>query len=90
MRCNNGEMLQEAALAGLGLAILPTFMAAPHLMDGSLRLVMREYSLPAGSIAVVFAKDKQPSVRLRALIDAMLGAYSPTPPWDRDIEHLLR
>lgn len=90
MRCNNGEMLQEAALAGLGLAILPTFMAAPHLANGSLRPVLRDYPLPGGSIAVVFAKDKQPSIKLRALIDAMVGAYSPVPSWDRDIEHLLR
>lgn len=89
MRCNNGEVLQEAALAGLGLAILPTFMAVKHLANGSLRPVLRQCPIPAGSISVVFAKDKQPSIKLRAFIDAMVETYSPVPPWDRDIEHLF-
>lgn len=89
MRCNNGEMLQEAALAGLGLAILPTFMAWPHLASGRLRPVLRNCSLAEGSIAVVFAKDKHPSIKLRALIDAMVEAYSPIAPWDRAITHIL-
>ena len=89
MRCNNGEVLQEAALAGLGLVILPTFMAAPHLLNGRLRPVLRDHAPAGGSISVVFAKSKQPSIKLRALIDAMVEAYSPVPPWDRDIEHLL-
>ncbi len=89
MRSNNGELLQEAALAGLGLAILPTFMAAPNLQNGRLRPVLRDYTPMGGSISVVFAKGKQPSTKLRVLIDAMLNAYSPTPPWDRGIHSVI-
>jgi DNA-binding transcriptional LysR family regulator len=90
MRCNNGEMLQQAALAGLGLAILPTFMAAPHLLSGRLRPVLRDCSPAGGSITVVFARNKQPSIKLRALIDGMLETYSPVASWDREIEQLLQ
>lgn len=89
MRSNNGEVLQEAALAGLGLAILPTFMASPHLASGRLKPVLKGYTLAGGAISVVFATDKQPSVKLRALIDAMVAAFAPLPSWDRDIQHLL-
>lgn len=89
MRSNNGEFLQQAALAGLGLAILPTFMAAPHLLSGRLRPVLTDYGLAGGTISVVFANDKQPSVKLRALIDGMIAAFAPIPAWDRDIQHLL-
>lgn len=89
MRSNNGEVLQEAALAGMGLAILPTFMAAPHLLSKRLRPVLTSYSLAGGTISVVFAKNKQPSVKLRALIDGMIAAFGPVPSWDRDIAHLV-
>lgn len=89
MRCNNGEMLQEAALAGLGLGILPTFMASPHLSSGRLVSVLRDCELPSGSIAVVFAKDEQPSIKLRAFIDAMLEEYSPVPSWDLALEGVV-
>ena len=90
MRCNNGELLQEAALSGIGLATLPTFMASCHLASGRLRVVLPQWALPGGSISVVFPKNKQPSVKLRALIDAMVEAYSPIPAWDRAISHILR
>jgi DNA-binding transcriptional LysR family regulator len=89
MRCNNGEVLQTAALEGLGLAILPTFMAGPHLRSGALRVVLPQCALPGGSLSVVYVKDRQPSLKLRVLIDAMLAAYHPTPPWDVDIAELL-
>jgi DNA-binding transcriptional LysR family regulator len=53
MRCNNGEVLQAAALDGLGPAILPTFMAAPHLRSGTLRVVLPDCALPGASLSVV-------------------------------------
>lgn len=83
-------MLQAAALDGLGLAILPTFMAAPHLRSGALRVVLAECALPGGSLSVVYVKDRQPLLKLRVLIEAMLAAYHPIPPWDVDIVDLLR
>ncbi len=89
MRCNSGEILQEAALAGLGLAILPTFMVARHISNGALQVVLPEWSLPGGSLSVVYVRDRQPSVKLRALIDAMVAAFAPTPSWDLDIAHLV-
>ena len=82
MRCNSGEVLLAAALAGLGLAILPTFLAAPAILAGDLRVVMPDHVPPAGELSVVFVRDRQASVKLRALIDAMLAAYGPTPPWE--------
>ena len=82
MRSNNGEVLLAGAIAGLGIAILPTFLAAPALADGRLTAVLPDFVPPAGDLSVVFVRDRQPSVKLRALIDAMLAAYSPTPPWE--------
>ena len=37
--CDNGDALREAAIAGLGLTILPTFIVCEALREGSLRAV---------------------------------------------------
>ncbi len=83
MRCNNGEVLQEAALAGLGLAILPTFMAAPHIDSGALRTVLTGHALPDGDISAVYVPDRHLSAKVRVMIDALIAAYGLVPPWDR-------
>lgn len=85
MRCNNGEVLQEAALAGLGLAILPTFMAAAHIRSGRLRAVLPGYALPDGEISAVYVPDRHMSAKVRVTIDALIKAYGPVPPWDRQL-----
>lgn len=82
MRCNNGEVLEGAALAGLGLAILPTFMVAPHLASGALKVVLPDVALPGGSIAAVYVRDRRLPLRVRVFIDALLATYGPVPPWD--------
>ncbi|RMS27495.1 LysR family transcriptional regulator, partial [Pseudomonas coronafaciens pv. garcae] len=40
MRVNNGELLKDAALAGLGVTYLPTFIVGAALRDGSLVRVL--------------------------------------------------
>ena len=82
MRCNNGEVMQAAALGGLGLAILPTFMAAPHLASGALRAVLEQHRLPGGEVSAVYLRDRHVPARVRVFIDALLAAYSPVAPWD--------
>ena len=89
MRCNSGEILQEAALAGLGLAILPTFMAAGHVQAGTLQVVLPDWTLPGGHLSVVYVRDRQPSVKLRSFINAMVAAFAPVPSWDLHIAHLV-
>ena len=82
LRCNNGELLQEAALAGLGLTILPTFMAAPHIASGALRVVLEEYALPGGDISAVYVRDRHLPAKVRVFIDLLLKEYGPIAPWD--------
>ena len=87
MRCNNGEVLLEAALGGLGLAILPAFMVAPHLESGALRAVLGNHSPPDGEISAVYVRNRHLSPNVRAFIAALLAAYSPVPPWERAPGH---
>ena len=39
LRVNNGDMMRDAAIAGLGIALLPLFIAGPDIRDGRLKVV---------------------------------------------------
>jgi DNA-binding transcriptional LysR family regulator len=47
LRANNSEVLRDAALAGLGIALLPDFSAAAALRSGKLRVLLPGWR-PAG------------------------------------------
>src|SRR5271169_76090 len=39
LRVNNGDLMRDAAIAGLGIALLPTFITAAAVMRGELRVI---------------------------------------------------
>ena len=45
MSANNGDFLCEAAVAGLGIVMLPTFMTWREMEQGRLVYVLPDYSL---------------------------------------------
>jgi DNA-binding transcriptional LysR family regulator len=47
---NNGDAMMPALLAGLGLGVLPDFILRVALADGSLRIVLPQWSLPAAAL----------------------------------------
>lgn len=85
---NSSEALRVAALAGLGLAILPSYAIDEDLCAGRLQALMPEWT-PVGGIAdantlyAVYLPNRQPSPKVRALIDFMLEKMGELPPWER-------
>jgi DNA-binding transcriptional LysR family regulator len=72
-------MLREAAVAGLGLAVMPSFMVSPELRAGRLVTVLDEFTFVRLTVhALTPAPTTSPKVR--AFID-VLAAYLKTPPW---------
>jgi DNA-binding transcriptional LysR family regulator len=58
MRSNNLTSLLEAVRAGLGIAILPYYVADEALEAGAVRQVLAEYDLPAQDIHMVLPSPK--------------------------------
>jgi DNA-binding transcriptional LysR family regulator len=72
---NNGTMLREAAIAGMGLAILPRFMIADALERGELEVVLQDFApRPLGLYAVRSGKRAAPPL-LKSLLDALVSAF---------------
>jgi DNA-binding transcriptional LysR family regulator len=50
LRVNNGEAMLPALIGGLGLGVLPDFIAGEAIRDGRLETVLGEWSLPLGAL----------------------------------------
>jgi DNA-binding transcriptional LysR family regulator len=87
LRTNNGEALRTAAIAGQGLAYLPTFIVADDLRAGTLvALPLDEPTVEFGGIYAVFLPDRHPAAKVRAFIDFIANRFAPEPPWDKKLE----
>ncbi len=76
-----GEMLQQAALAGRGLAIHPSYMVADDVAAGRLVTVLPD-SPPVGlDIYVIYPARANLPRRVRAFIDFLRAWAATPPPW---------
>lgn len=71
---NDIEAVMEAAIAGMGVAFLPTFLAAAMRND-ALRPLLPEWRIVGPPVHVLYSTSRQLPSRLRAFIDfAMINA----------------
>lgn len=80
---NNAEGLRQAALGGLGMALLPTFLVGGDLSAGLLRPVLSEYVSADTAIYAVYPQHRHQSPKVRAFVDFMMERLGPSPSWDR-------
>ena len=66
---NNGEMLREAAIRGLGIALLPTFIVGKDLQQGTLKAILSDYSPPEISICVLYPINRHLSTKIQVFTD---------------------
>ena len=82
LRANNGDMLRDAALAGLGLVRLPTFLCGRDLQAGRLVSLLNEYIPQDMAIHAVYPHNRHLSPKVRAFVDFLAGEFGPRPHWD--------
>ncbi|UXY14516.1 LysR family transcriptional regulator [Chitiniphilus purpureus] len=82
LRVNNGDLSRDAAIAGLGIALLPSFIVGDALLAGSLHRI-DVGALPAPeSLYVASPVGRRASAKLRALVDCLRQAIGDPPYWD--------
>ena len=79
---NNGEAMRDAAVAGLGLAILPLFIAADDLRAGRLLQVLPDAPPEPDAIYAVYPQRRHRLRRLSALIRHLQAALAGEAPWE--------
>jgi DNA-binding transcriptional LysR family regulator len=83
LRVNNGDMMRDAALAGLGIALLPLFIANAEIRNGSLRVVDIGVQPETEFIHLAHPEGRRPSTKLRAFADCLRQAFGSPPYWER-------
>ena len=78
LRANNGEALAAAAVDGLGIALLPDFIAAPAIADGRLVRVLATVSGGVLPIHALYPPNPHPLAKLRAVVDHLRRHLDPT------------
>jgi len=66
---NEGNAYLAAALAGLGIAQIARFQAAPHVASGALVEILPEWHHPLIPLHVVYPPNRHLSARVRAFVE---------------------
>src|SRR5580692_648908 len=79
---NNGDVLRDAAIAGIGLVVLPTFIVSEALRRGDLKAVLCDFELDDPAINAVWPPNRELSAKVRAFVDFLSERFGGTPYWD--------
>lgn len=79
----NGEALREAAIAGVGVAVLPTFIVHDAVRRGALSIILEKHMKPPIAMYAVHPSKRNQTARARAFIDFLVEEFAGEPFWDR-------
>ncbi len=82
LRVNNGLVMRDAALAGLGVALLPSFLVHEELADGRLAAVDIGLEAEGADIYLAHIREQAASPKLRALLAHLRTAFGEPPYWE--------
>ncbi len=77
----HGEPMLDAALAGCGIAFLPTWLAGQSLRRGSLEMVLSDHLVEHIVVHAVWPVTRALTPKVRVVVDALVGHFS-APIWD--------
>lgn len=75
-------MLRDAAIAGLGIALLPAFIAGPAIREGRLAEIDVGHRPEVEFIYMAHPEGRNPSAKLRAIADHLKKSFGDPPYWD--------
>lgn len=78
---NNGEAMRDMAIAGLGLVLLPMFIAADALRSGTLIPVLADQRPLPYNIYAVYPPTRHVSAKVRAFVDHVVRHIGSPPIW---------
>lgn len=74
---NNGEALRDAAVRGLGIALLPLFIVKADLEAGRLQAILCDYRPPDISICVMYPVNRHLSAKVTLFTEFFRSRYAP-------------
>jgi DNA-binding transcriptional LysR family regulator len=81
LKANNGTFLTDAAIAGHGITISPSFFLCDPVQSGKLEIILSEYTWSEVTVYAVYPPTRHLSLRVRTWVDFLVKRFSGTPPW---------
>lgn len=78
---NNGEVLRDAAVRGLGITLLPMFIVAQELQQGRLQPILLEYPPSDLMISAIYPVNRHLSTKVRLLIEFLQEQFGQRSDW---------
>ncbi|MCU0566056.1 MAG: LysR family transcriptional regulator [Oculatellaceae cyanobacterium Prado106] len=66
---NNGEVLKDAAIRGLGITLLPLFIVESAIAQQQLQVLLSDYKAPELSIDVMYPVNRHLSTKIRLFVE---------------------
>jgi len=86
LKASNGEFLRESAIDGLGIVLLPAFIAYKEIESGALIPLLTEYRCPQLAAYALYPQTRHLSQRVRAFVDFLVKRFEGMPYWDRCLQ----
>ncbi|MGJ8525042.1 HTH-type transcriptional regulator DmlR [Halomonadaceae bacterium LMG 33818] len=83
LNMNDAEAMLKAALSGLGITYLPSFLVKDALKSGDLVPLLEDYAEQSEPIRVIYPSRRFLSPRIRLFIDFLVEEWQPILPWDK-------
>jgi DNA-binding transcriptional LysR family regulator len=75
MAINSSPALRQAALAGMGIVMLPDVVVGQDLADGKLITLLRDYPPPSRPMHLVYTQDRYRLPKLRRFVDFVMARW---------------
>ena len=82
LKASNGEFLRDAAMNGLGIVLMPTFIVYKEIERGTLIPLLTEYQCPQTAAYAIYPQTRHLSQRVRTFVDFLIKRFEGTPYWD--------
>jgi DNA-binding transcriptional LysR family regulator len=82
LRADNGDVLLQAAIDGLGILPTVSFIAYQAIEQGLLVPILQAYRREVLGIYAIYPAQRHLAQRIRTLIDFLVHEYGDQPYWD--------
>ena len=86
---NNGNLICDAMINGMGIARLPTFIAGDAIRKGEAKIIMDDWRPNPQDISLLYPSSRHLSAKVRAFVDLAVEHFKPLEgdvnEWDRGL-----
>lgn len=87
LRTNSSEVVREALIAGVGIALRSTWDVGPELKSGQLMRVLPDYAVGKRvAVYAVYPSRRHMEQKVRVFVDYLAELYGATPYWDAGLD----